>query len=500
MERRVLVRLPAEHDARLSARVLGSAHIAAFVCGDEAQLEAELQRGVGLLLVAEEALTPSLLNVLGRYLAAQQAWSDMPVLVLAKKGADSLQAQRAVEHLGNVTLLERPLRTITLISAARSALRARDRQYQARAFSQRKDEFLATLAHELRNPLAPIANAIAIIQRLHPTPQVKPLAFVVERQVSQLKRLVDDLLDVARITSGKLNLQLAETTVSGVLAQALETAQSVLDEKHHRVTVNQPAEEVVLRGDHVRLVQAVTNLLVNAGRFTPPGGHVELEAACDAQHGLAITVRDNGRGIAASDIDRIFDMFEQARTVGEPTGGLGLGLHLTRAIAGLHGGTVHAHSAGLGHGTAFTLRLPIVGTRTSAASPAADAPRALPRKVLVVDDNVDAAGTLASLLELHGVQVALAYDGAAALEKVRSEDPDVVVMDIGMPVMNGYEAARSIRGEALPRQPRLVAVTGWGQFADKQRAAAAGFDRHLVKPLDANELVACLAELSGRPA
>jgi signal transduction histidine kinase/CheY-like chemotaxis protein len=497
-ERRVLIRVPVAHDGQLAARVLASGGIDSALCASAAELDAQLGQGAGALLIAEEALTEPVLRVLAQHLSAQPPWSDLPVLVMAKRGADSLEAQRAVEKLGNVTMLERPVRTITLISAGRSALRARDRQYEMRALNRRKDEFLATLAHELRNPLAPIANAMAIIERLHPTPQVAPLVGMVERQVSHLKRLVDDLLDVARITSGKMDLRLAATTVARVVTQALEIAQQALEAKGHRVTVEQPPHEVVLQADHVRLVQALANLLVNAAKFTPPSGDIALRAAVEGGE-VVFVVRDNGRGLEADQLESIFEMFEQARTIGEPSGGLGLGLHLARAVAGMHGGSVVARSEGPGKGSEFTLRLPIlqaVDAPPLGASLRAGASPCMPRKVLVVDDNVDAANTLEALLTLHGIAVSVAHDGAAAVDRVHSDVPDAVVMDIGMPVMNGYEAARRIRGGALPRQPMLIALTGWGQYADRTRAIEAGFDHHLVKPLKFEELLGYLSRLA----
>jgi signal transduction histidine kinase len=496
MERRVLIHVSG-HDAHLAERVLQSAGIDAAVCASPSVLAEEFERGVGALLLAEETLGEAMLAVLGRALEQQPQWSDLPVLVMAKRGADSLDAQRAVEHLGNVTMLERPVRTLTLVSAARAALRARDRQYEMRALNRRKDEFLATLAHELRNPLAPIRNAMAIVQRLHPSPQITSLVGMVDRQVSHLTRLVDDLLDVARITSGKLELQLSPTSARRVAAHALEIAQASLDAKGHHVRLEQPDDDLVLHADHVRLVQAVANLLVNAAKFTPPGGEVLLRVRREGAQ-VAFTVRDTGVGLAPGDLERIFDMFEQTRTIGEPTGGLGLGLHLTRAFAHLHGGTVQAGSAGPGQGSEFVLRVPVAGTWATEAAGAGTSAVALPgsgRKVLVVDDNVDAATTLEALLSLHGMDVSVAYDGAAAVTHVESHQPDAVVMDIGMPVMNGYEAARRIRTRLPGHRPMLIALTGWGQYADKARATEAGFDVHFVKPLRIDELLGCLARL-----
>jgi CheY-like chemotaxis protein len=387
------------------------------------------------------------------------------------------------------------VRTATLISAARLALRARERQYQVRTLNRRKDEFLATLAHELRNPLAPIRNAMAIVERLHPTPDIERLAGMVERQVSHLQRLVDDLLDMARITNGKVDLQVSRTTVADIVTHALEIAEATISAKAHRLTIQQPDETVVLQADHVRVVQTVANLLVNAAKFTPPSGSIALTVqTCGPM--VEFRVGDSGKGIAAASLERIFDMFAQARAIGEPTGGLGIGLHLAKAFAELHGGTVVAHSDGAGKGSEFVLRLPVV-MEADAVRPAqpGDAGVACkqPGKVLVVDDNVDAASTLAALLGLQGIAVSVAYDGAAAVAAVQRDKPDAVVMDIGMPVMNGYDAARRIRGEFGEREPVLIALTGWGQFADKQRAKDAGFDSHLVKPVDFQELISCLA-------
>jgi signal transduction histidine kinase len=494
MELRVLVLAPFAQDARLAEQVLRSAGIESAVCASDLALGAELDAGAGALLVSEEALSEPIMRVLDRYIRMQPPWSDLPVLVLARRGADSLLAQRAVERLGNVTMLERPIRTITLITAMRSALRARSRQYETRMLSRRKDEFLATLAHELRNPLAPIRNATAVLARLHPTPQVASMVNMVERQLRHLTRLVDDLLDVARITSGKLELQLDDTTVQRVASHALEIAQAPVASRQQDLQVKLPQQEVPLRADHVRLVQAIANLLVNASKFTPERGHIALEVTQEGGK-VEFVVRDDGRGLAPDSLERIFDMFEQAHAIGEPTGGLGLGLHLARAFARLHGGSILARSDGPGHGSEFILRLPVSDGALERPPERSlrSAGRELPERVLVVDDNLDAATTLQTLLSLHGIDVAVAHDGVAAVAHVREERPQAVVMDIGMPGMNGYEAAQHIRS-AGGAQPLLIALTGWGQEADRARARAAGFDHHLVKPLDLEQLLDRLAE------
>lgn len=495
VERRILVHSLSEQDAQLAVKVLAAAGVDACVCRTGADLLGDLALGAGAVLIVEE-LIKDVAPALRRHLAQQPAWSDLPLLVLAKHGTDSLEAERAVELLGNVTLLERPVRTMALISAARSALRARDRQYQVREADRRKDEFLATLAHELRNPLAPIRTAMSIFDRMKLSPEQAKLTSIVARQVAHLTRLVDDLLDVARITSGKVVPQMQDTTVRSVVTQAMEIAGAAIAEKGHELVVDQGDVDRPMRADHVRVVQGLANLLVNAARFTPPGGRIELAVGVQGDV-VRFCVRDNGRGIDPQALGRIFEMFAQARAPGEPTSGLGIGLNLARRFAEMHSGTLTASSRGPGQGSEFVLTLPL---HPLAEVPPVDGAPArmtaggsLPAKVLVVDDNVDAANTLGTLLTLQGISVTLAYDGASAVEAVRETVPDVVVMDIGMPKVNGYEAARQIRRQPAGRRVTLIALTGWGQYADRHLAEEAGFDHHFVKPVDFTALMGCLA-------
>lgn len=495
MERRILVYGPAGRDADLVKKVLEAASLEVSHCDTPAKLSEQLALGLGALMLGEEALDAKTMCVVSGYLKHQPAWSDLPILLLAKHGANSLTAQRAVEKLGKVMLLERPVRTMALVSAARSALRGRDRQYEMRALNQRKDEFLAALAHELRNPLAPINNAMAILQRDNPSPQTRKLTGIVERQVHHLRRLVDDLLDVARVTNGKLELQRTMTTVEKVVQHAVEIAQEAIAAKAHRFVARLPPARVDLHADHVRVVQSIANLLVNAAKFTPPSGNIALSVHVTPPMAHFV-VQDDGKGLEPEFISRIFDMFAQSRTVGEPTSGLGLGLHLTRAFAQLHGGTLTARSDGLGHGSEFVLSIPaVVNARDEQVGEERPAQAVLKHSILVVDDNVDAAGTLGALLTLQGATVALAHDGAQALAAVRQHRPDAVIMDIGMPVMNGYETARAIRAGMPQDAPTLIALSGWGQYADKARALEAGFDVHFVKPLDIDELLRCLERI-----
>ena len=497
MERRIVICTPTGQDAALTSRVFRSVNIGSMVCRDTGELLEQLPRGAGALLLAEEVISGSAMRPLAEYVASQPTWSDIPILLLTRSGADSLDVRRAVDRLGNVTLMERPVRTIALISAARSAIRARERQYQVRDADQRKDEFLATLAHELRNPLAPIRTSMGILKHLHPdSDPVTRLRNVVDRQVTHLTRLVDDLLDVARITSGKVVLKKDRITLRSVVNHAVEISSSSMEVKKHRLEVNQPETDFLLDADHARLVQSVANLLVNAAKFTPPQGQIVLGAAVEGNT-VIFSVRDNGIGLEPVSLTRIFDLFAQTPVPGEAPTGLGIGLSLARQFAEMHGGRLHAVSEGLGRGSEFVLTLPVViekkqiplGEKLPVIAPVA-AGRL--RKVLVVDDNVDAADTLNALLGMDGFAVSTVYDGVAAVAQARATAPDIVIMDIGMPGMDGYDAARLIRQQPGGNRILLIALTGWGQSNDRKRASEAGFDHHLVKPVDYDLLMQCL--------
>ena len=495
MERRILIYVGTTQDGVLASQVLQSAALESQVVVGMQSLLAELAQGCGALLVAEEVIAGSAMQPVKAFIGAQPAWSDLPVLVLTLRGSPSVEVQRAVESLGNVTLIERPVRTIGLVSAARSALRARDRQYQVRLADQRKDEFLATLAHELRNPLAPIRTSMSILRRLAPADNVARIVDVVDRQVVHLTRLGDDLLDVARISTGKVELQARRTTVRSVLTHALEISGSAIQDKRHQLKVTQPDGEFALNADHARVVQSVANLLVNAAKFTPEQGRIELAAEVDGDT-VRFRVKDNGRGLQEQSKGQIFDLFAQAPLAGELASGLGIGLNLAKRFAEMHGGTISVTSDGPDRGSEFVLSLPVVVDGGEAVAPAVApaVPHAAPgsRKILVVDDNVDAADTLEALLTIEGYSVAVAYDGEAALEAVRKDPPAIVLMDIGMPRMDGYEAARRIREET--EGIRLIALTGWGQDLDRQKAQDAGFNTHFVKPVDLEQLLSTIDE------
>ena len=498
MERRIVICAPTGRDGALTAKVLASVGIHSIVCTSNQELMAQLPLGAGALLLVEEVVSGSAMRPLADYVASQPTWSDIPILLLTRSGADSLDVQRAVEHLGNVTLVERPVRTIALITAARSAIRARERQYQVRDADKRKDEFLATLAHELRNPLAPIRTSMGILRHLHPdSADVTRLCSVVDRQVSHLTRLVDDLLDVARITSGKVILKREPVSLNSILNHAVEISGSSMEAKRHRLDVEKPDHDHVLDVDQARIVQSVANLLVNAAKFTPAGGRIVLRSEVEGPV-VTFRVRDNGIGLEPESLAKIFELFAQTVIPGEAPAGLGIGLSLARQFAEMHGGTLSAHSEGLGHGSEFVLRLPVVLEGARPLAPAAAAQdvkaRTSSRKILVVDDNVDAANTLQALLDMDGFTASVAYDGLAAVAAIADVQPDVVVMDIGMPGLDGYDAARMIRQQHGNRNITLIALTGWGQSNDRKRASEAGFDHHLVKPVDYNTLLECLQE------
>jgi PAS domain S-box-containing protein len=377
---------------------------------------------------------------------------------------------------------------ITERKRAEAALREADR---------RKDEFLATLAHELRNPLAPVRTAVHILNREGaPAAQLRSARAIIERQVSYMVRLIDDLLEVSRITLGKLELRRERTTLQQVLEVATEIARPLLKQE---LQVTVPPEPIALEADPTRLAQVFGNLLSNACRYTPAGGHIALDARVEGGE-LEVTVRDDGIGIAAEHLPRLFQMFSQVESAGSRAqGGLGIGLALAKGLVELHGGSISARSAGLGSGSEFTVRLPLAAAENAAAPAAvvpAHATTLAGRRILVVDDNRDSALTLATLLELEGAQVRTAYDGESAVAVAREAAPEVILLDIGLPGMNGYDACRAIRAQQAAPRPIVLALTGWGQEDDRRKSAEAGFDGHLVKPVDHAQLLRAIDELT----
>jgi signal transduction histidine kinase/ActR/RegA family two-component response regulator len=645
LEQRLLMLPITAKDAAIGKQVLGRAGIAVHSCATLDEVVAELDRGAGVLALAEEAVGDDGDQRLVAWLRAQPPWSDLPVLVLAAPGADSAAVALAMDRLGNVTVLERPLRIAALVSAVRTALRARQRQYQLREHlyqrehtqtlllraveemqtllqtlpiavfiahdvdgvhitgnraasellrqpggtnlslhavalddepsfrvcrdgrplpaaelplhraargeairgeevevrfadgslvhgvisamplfdangrprgaiaalmdvstskrtelalreaDRRKDEFLAILAHELRNPLAPIRNSLHILRlssRQDPSVSAA-VSEMMERQVDHMVRLVDDLLEVSRITRGKIELRREPVEIAAVLRVAVETARPLMDAAGHELAISLPPEPLTVNGDRVRLAQVFSNLLNNAAKYTDRGGHVHLVCKRDGD-AVTVAVRDDGRGIPDELLPRVFDLFMQVdRGADRAQGGLGIGLTLVRSLVEMHGGRVHARSGGPGLGSEFVVRLPLCADPLPAfADPRTQLPEATGRQVLVVDDNRDAAESLAMLLRLLGMDVRVAYSGAEALAVLGHYEPEVVLLDIGMPGMDGHEVARRIREEPRFRGTTLIALTGWGQEEDRVRSRTAGFDHHLVKPADVTTLHALL--------
>ena len=373
-----------------------------------------------------------------------------------------------------------------------AALAERKRAEKAlKEADRRKDEFLATLAHELRNPLAPIRSGIDLL-RLADThdPEMREVLDMLDRQVQQTTRLVDDLLDVSRVTRGKIRLQLDSIDLLTVIARAIEMSRSLLDVHGHQLAVTLPAESLWVRGDSTRLAQVFSNLLNNAAKYSEEGSHITLAAICEGKEAV-VRVRDKGHGIAHEMLLQVFDLFVQEdRSLTRSDGGLGIGLTLVRSLVELHGGVVEVFSDGLGKGSEFVVRLPLASEAeigTADQSPENQESFNTSRRtcrILVVDDNLDAARSMELLLRTAGHEVSVAHTGPAALEAVVAQHPDVLLLDIGLPEMDGYEVARRIRERPSGRDILLIALTGWGQPEDRQRAVDAGFDHHLTKPVD----------------
>ena len=359
---------------------------------------------------------------------------------------------------------------------------------------RRKDEFLAILAHELRNPLAPIRNGLLLLQREPDAARRNEVLPLMERQLGHIVRLVGDLIDVSRVTRGELQLRRQPTELATVISHAVETCRPVIDRRGHQLSVGLPDEPVWLDADLTRLAQVFANLLHNAAKYTEPGGRIRLAARREGSDAVVV-VRDTGIGISQGMLGRIFDLFSQAdRSPERSGGGLGIGLSLVRRLVELHGGSVRATSDGPGRGSEFEVRLPIRLSELVQPSSESDTMGAgTSRRILIVDDNQDAATSLARILELLGHETRVAFDGVEALEAAETFEPDVAILDIGMPGLNGYEACRRMRERPWAGGTSFIALTGWGQEQDKRRASEAGFAFHLVKPVDSQDLDRLLA-------
>jgi CheY-like chemotaxis protein/two-component sensor histidine kinase len=361
------------------------------------------------------------------------------------------------------------------------------------AADRQKNEFLAMLAHELRNPLAPVRNSAELLARTMPAdPRTENAINMIKRQVTQLTRLVDDLLDVSRITQGRIELKRQPLEIGGIIAQAMETVEPLLRDRQHQVSITSSYEAVHVNGDAARLVQCVVNILTNAAKFTDVGGKIRVETR--VQDAMAVVeISDSGVGISSELLPRIFNLFVQSdRTLDRSQGGLGIGLSVVKRLVEMHNGQVSARSAGVGKGTTLEIRLPLIDKpgATVKEPPPFKSPS---RRILIVDDNVDSAASLALILSLDGHETKAVNSAQAALQFAESFKPDVVLLDIGLPEMDGYEVASRLRKLTELNGVRLIALTGYGQCEDRERAKAVGFDDHLVKPVEFQALERALA-------
>lgn len=515
---RILIVAPVGRDAPAIAELLESHGHLVRICSGLLDAGAQLEQGAGALLLTEESLDrEQVANLLVR-LDQQPPWSELPVIILTSAGERAAERfDRIAAAAGGITLLERPLGAATLSRSIEVALRSRRRQYLVRDLlaaqqtresalrdseerlqlavtalrdaDRRKDAFLATLSHELRNPLAPIRNAAEVLASPRLTPmQLRWTQSVIQRQSAHMASLLDDLLELTRITQGKLQLRMQTCSMRNIVEAAVETARPLIEKKRHELRVSVQDNIPPFVADSVRLAQALSNLLTNAAKYTDAGGRIELSARLDGR--LIIEVADNGIGIAAEQVPGLFTMFSQMpAAIGRSEGGLGVGLALVKGLAELHGGTVDAQSDGPGRGSRFVIALPFqAGPESKAAKEDVVAPPFGRLRVLVADDNHDAADTLSMVLTMDGYEVQTVYGGRAAVSMAETFRPDVALLDIGMPEMDGYAAATAIRQQRGGVDAYLIAVTGWGQQEDKRRALEAGFTTHVTKPVDPNVL------------
>ena len=501
-DQRVLVLAP-ERDGELTTEILKRAGILAVRCLDESQFSAELQRGAGALVCAEESLSDSVRYRLKATLDSQAPWSDLPILVVAAPG-DHGSRLASLALLPSVSVLSRPMAIDTLVTAVNSALRARNRQYEVRDLlnerdmaARRKDEFLAMLAHELRNPLAPVRYGVQVLREQCATQdeQLSHVLSLIERQIGHMARLIDDLLDVSRLTRGAVDLKIERLDLVQLTRQVVETRRGLTTSKGISMTLCESDHPLWIHGDSIRLTQVIDNLIDNAQKFSHAGGNIEVGTANESER-ASVWVKDDGEGIHSHILPRLFETFYQAdRSLDRSKGGLGLGLAIAGGIVRLHGGRIWAASNGPGTGATFTFELPLaIGDEPPPAPRIAQPPIVQQSlKVLVVEDNHASAELLGMMLKLYGHTVEVAHDGPEGIEIAKRFQPNVMLCDIGLPGMSGYEVAQAFRALPNTSQTLLVALTGYGGPEHRRNAISAGFDAHLVKPVSPQELLAVLS-------
>jgi len=482
----VLVHAPRGRDSELIRRALDARGVAATVCATHDDLLEAMQGDAGCALVTQEALDRTLCDRLARWIGNQPPWSDFPLLVLLSSAA-SETIDSLTQRLGNVTILERPLSPQSLLTAVRSVLRARVRQFEARAAIQQRDQFLAMLGHELRNPLAAIVLAARLVREGGARSQLQDRVEVIERQSNILARLVDDLLDVARVTSGKVRLRREAVDVDATIRSSIIAHEERARGRAMTVVFTSGAGATI-EGDLVRIEQVLSNLISNAIKYSPSGRTVRVSSQLVGDH-CEVRVRDEGIGIARDMQPHVFELFAQVdSSVDRADGGMGIGLTLVDRLVRLHGGTIELVSGGLGLGSEFIVRLPVgnppVAQNVIKLEPTGSAAKV---RVVLVEDNHDLRDLTAQMLEALGCTVEVAVDGAEGVERILQSRPDLALVDIGLPVLDGFDVARQVRQKAGASQ-LLVATTGYGRDQDREEAQKAGFDLHVTKPLAADVL------------
>ncbi|HET6248616.1 MAG TPA: ATP-binding protein [Tepidisphaeraceae bacterium] len=525
IELRVLTLAPTTRDSKITHSLLSSAGISSLTCQTLDQLIRELQAGAAALVLSERPLASENLKPLVELLSAQPPWSDLPIILMVPGGVQSPAATRAMNSLTNVTLLERPAPTRLVLSAVRAAVRARQRQYQLREqiellrqASRMKDEFLATLSHELRTPLNAILGWSQLIRtNAGDRDLVEEGLAIIERNSRVQVQLIEDLLDMSRIVSGKIRLDVRTIDPSAFIEAAIETVRPAAEARGINLVKVLDPHAGPIAGDSSRLQQVVWNLLSNAIKFTPKAGRVQVVLQRINSH-IELSVSDTGSGIGPEFLPHVFERFRQADSSSTRShGGLGLGLAIVKHFVELHGGTVHATSPGPEKGSTFTVTLPIAIAHhndgearihpRAASGDGADCVNASLNnlKVLVVDDEPDARGLIKRMLEDCHAKVLTAATAAEGLELVEAERPDVVISDIGMPMVDGYDFLRQVRALGAERGGRVaaVALTAFARSEDRTRALMAGYQVHVSKPVEPQELIATVASVAGvfrRPA
>jgi len=502
---RVIIVAPFGRDAELMCTHLEAAGIHCQASENVQSACEAIKDGIGALILTEEALHPNTTPKLARTLDAQPPWSDIPIMIL--RGELSIEAKsRSFGELGqrtNVTLVDRPVRIRSLVSATQSALRARMRQYEIRNLMEtledrinERDRFLAILGHELRNPLGAIL--LAAQMKDEDGKLDGDHAALIERQSKHLTRIVNDLLDLSRLVSGKILLKRQVLDLAEVVKQSVTTVHPAAQRQKIELDVQYADTPLPVDVDPVRADQIVTNVLTNAIKYTPEGGHVVVKLELDGDHAF-VRVIDDGVGVASDRIGTIFELFAQAENaIGRAQGGMGIGLALVRNLLHLHGGSIDAKSDGVGKGSEFSICFPVAIPHSIASPDRRQHPRGTgdgePRRIVIVEDNADLRELLRLKLKRLGHKVDAVGDGLSGLEKIVDVQPDLALVDIGLPGIDGYEVASRVRG-TLGDGVVLVAVSGFGQPEDKRRAIEAGFDEHITKPADVTDIENLLARL-----